>query len=88
MNIKLLNNSKYNMIRIIFDNNEYILSDSNRVVSIVTNHQPHINIEILDENRFIYNLPAILTSSFTHKDSQCYIKCSLEFDIKDNFESG
>ena len=87
MTLKILNNSTYNAIKIICNDEEYTLTPAADSISIAVNGAVHIKVLILDENKFAFNLPAVLTSSFTHKDSECSIKCNLEFDLAKSGEN-
>lgn len=82
MKLEIFNNSTYENIMFICDNKEYRLGILQKFLDITTNAKSHIKIMILDENSFRFSLPSILTNSFTHKDSWCYIKCNVEFDIE------
>lgn len=82
MKLEIINNSTYESIMLICDNKEYRLGNQQKFSDITTNAKSHIKIIILDENSFKFSLPSILTNSFTHKDSWCYIKCNVEFDIE------
>ena len=82
MKLEIYNNSTYKNIKIICNNKEYSFNDLQKSLNIITTAKAHVKILILEKNSFRFNLPSILTNSFTHKDSWCYIKCNLEFDIE------
>lgn len=82
MKLEIFNNSTYENIQIICNNKEYRLGNAQKLLNITTDAKTHIKIMILDKNSFKFSLPSILTNSFTHKDSWCYIKCNLEFDVE------
>lgn len=84
MKLEIINNSTYKNIKIICDNTEYNLNNS---LIVNLNYDYHIKIYIIEKNRFNFNLPAVLTSSFTHKDSWCSIICNLEFDIDEKLDA-
>ncbi len=84
MTLKILNNSTYNAIKIICNQDEHTLTPADNIINIAVSGAVHIKVLILDENKFTFNLPAVLTSSFTHKDSECSIKCNLEFDLAES----
>lgn len=82
MKLEIFNNSTYKNIKFICNNKEYILGNVQNSLDIIADTKIHIKIIILDKNSFKFALPAILTNSFSHKDSWCYIKCNLEFDVE------
>lgn len=82
MKLEIFNNSTYESVKIICNNKEYTLDNTQKLLDIIADAKTHIKIMILDKNSFKFDLPAILTNSFTHKNSWCYIKCNIEFDIE------
>ncbi|MCD7722782.1 MAG: hypothetical protein LUH82_02360 [Clostridiales bacterium] len=82
MKLEIFNNSTFDNIQIVFNDKEYKLSNEQKLLAINTDSKTHIKLMILDKNSFKFSLPAILTNSFTHKDSWCFIKCNLELDIE------
>ena len=88
MKLEIYNNSTYENIKFICNNKEYSFSNLQKCFNIITDNKAHVKILIEDKNSFRFDLPAILTSSFTHKDSWCYIKCNLEFDIYGENKTG
>lgn len=82
MKLEIYNNSTYENMKIVYNNKEYSLGNEQKLLSIITDSKAHLKIMISDKNSFRFDLPAILTNSFTHKDSCCFIKCNVEFDVE------